>query len=244
MSWIEQFVVGVAVFVSATALLAILRWIGFKPVVKLFSLARRCIGWTWSRLSSVVWRLVPTGKEDSLLARQMRMNWLQDQIRNHEVLIHENRWLTLELRRDTYVRTCRELAPNIHVDEDREPKVLVWIRDSNKPEYSWLTPSDEKNKWATHPDLSRRLSDLFEEGSDVSLRVVLPNGLADLEIKPQHVSYVPYADNTHRAILTLEPSPGLYSVVDEMNATILLLGRMGWPAAALAKESRLILPNE
>ena len=241
-SWVQDYWVEIAAVLSSAALLGILKRIGFTPVVKLWSLAGRCIGWVWGWASSAVFKLAPIRKNRSLLIHKTKMDWLHEQIRRHEALIHENRYLALENRRDSYVRVCRELTSDIHVDSEHEPKLIVWIRDQDEPEYVWLMPSGEKgnNRWATHPDLSRRLSELFEAGSDsVWLSVVLPSQVAGLEIKPRHVSYVPYADNTHRAILTLDQG-SLYSVVDEMNATIHLLGGIGWPAAALAKKDRLI----
>ena len=243
-SWIEHYGLGIAVALSAPAILGILRWIGFKPVVKLFGRAGALAGWVRGQAVRLL-ILKRSGRKET--PSEIKERWIQDQIRRHERLIHENRYLALQNRRDAYVRVCRQLAPDIHVDSDHEPKLLVWIRDGNEPEYVWLTPSGEieNNRWATHPDLSRRLSELFEGGSgSVWLSVVLPYGrVAGLEIKTRHVSYVPYADNTHRAILTLEPFSGLYSVVDEMKAIILLLGTIGWPAAALAKKNSLI-PSE
>lgn len=174
---------------------------------------------------------------------------LREQVSQQEAFGQDSRWLELQNRRDAYVRVCRELAPRIRVDNDQEPKLLVrlltGVSDDAEREYFWLVPSGPvgKNKWVVHPQLSKRLSELYDEGKkSASLGVMLSDGRESiLELRRGQVTFAHGADNNLRAFLDLtRDSSSLLSVADELTAMASILERVGSPASSFARQSRLI----
>ena len=160
----------------------------------------------------------------------------QNQIR--EVIV-ASRWLELEGRRDTYVRICRKLAPNIEV-HGREPKVLARMADQDGP-YSYLMPyGDGHDEWLAESALSDTISAAIRDGAAKLLLVKLDGSHLPMDIRASQVKFIQmHPGEAQRAIIRLESSaPGQLLVMDHLLAikVILAVGHVG---AILAKEGTL-----
>ena len=131
----------------------------------------------------------------------------------------ETRWLELETRRDIYVRICRELAPDLRVADDYEPKILVTLRndvvgltDDAPGRYFSLVPSEgnpSSNKWVADASLSRYIVALLgsDDNDDTHLQlgvVGLDGNMRELAVRWDSIRHVRGASDLGRAILTID----------------------------------------
>lgn len=246
----------------ASAVFWLLKRIGWGPAVRSWQWIRRRMSSIRGRLSALGQRLggaLPhrqnkqmQDKTDSLRAE---VESLQERVQELERRSRHTRWLELETRRNMYVRICRELAPDIRVASDYEPKVLVRLQNDVAPliedatvKYFSLVPSERKtngDKWVADATLSEHIVALLgdSDNDETHLRlgvVVLDGSVKEVTLRWEDIQLVGPRSN-RRAILTIDPErrTGAFQMLNDIVAAT-TVNDVG---AILARNDRL-LPSD